>query len=84
MLFIFEEERKASFWMKDMLIPLDMVWINKDFKVVHITKDIFPCEPDYCPSVTPPENVKYVLEVNAGVSDEIGLLVGDVLSFNID
>ncbi len=81
MLFIFEEELIYSFWMKNTLIPLDMIWINSDFEVVHIYENAEPCEEDPCPSIDPGVPALYVLEVNAGKAREIGLSVGDRAEF---
>ncbi len=81
MLFIFEEEFIYPFWMKNTLIPLDMIWINSDFEVVHIYENAEPCEEDPCPSIDPGVPALYVLEVNAGKAREIGLSVGDRAEF---
>jgi uncharacterized membrane protein (UPF0127 family) len=82
MLFPFSVTGPQTFWMKDMLIPLDMVWI-KNNKVVGITDNIpFP-EPN-----TPdaklllyhsPKDVDAVLEVGAGTAQEYGLTIGSQL-----
>jgi uncharacterized membrane protein (UPF0127 family) len=80
MLFIFEEESEYAFWMKDTLIPLDMIWINSDKEVVRIVT-AQPCE-RVCEVINPNANAQYVLEVNAGIADEIGLKVGDKLVFH--
>jgi uncharacterized membrane protein (UPF0127 family) len=81
MLFIFDEEKRHSFWMKNTLIPLDIIWINKDKEVVFIGKDIQPCKTDPCPSINPRVKAKYVLELNAGTAGKISLAVGDKLEF---
>ena len=80
MLFIFAQEGNYGFWMKDTLIPLDIIWINSANYAVYIARDVQPCKADFCPTITPEESAKYVLEVNAGVSDNIGLQVGDKLT----
>ena len=77
MLFIFENEGNHGFWMKDMLFPIDILWINSVFEVVHIEKSV---SPDSYPLVFKPDvPAIYVLEVNSGVSDELGIVVGDVI-----
>jgi len=72
MLFVFDEEAIYPFWMKNTLIPLDMIWIDKNWKVVDI-KTAQPCREDPCPSYTPSWSWLYVLELNAGISQLIGL-----------
>ena len=64
MLFIFDGEGEYSFWMKNTLIHLDIIWINKDKKVVFISKNTQPCELDPCPAINPDEKAQYVLELN--------------------
>jgi len=84
MLFIFPGEGIYSFWMKDTLIPLDIIWINQNKEVVFISENTQPCKEDPCPLISPDKKAKYVLEINSGISKEIGLKVGDRLEFNIN
>jgi len=67
MLFIFNVESEQSFWMKNTKIPLDIIFINRNYKIVHIAKHTIPYSKDPIPSMKP---AKYVLEVKAGLSDE--------------
>ena len=67
MLFVFESEHKHGFWMKNTLIPLDMIWINRDSRIVDI-KTATPCVSDPCPTYQPIADSLYVLEINAGLS----------------
>jgi len=78
MLFIFKEENIYSFWMKNTLIPLDIIWINKDKEVIHI-ETAQPCESDPCPSYSPPVLSLYVLELNANTSKKINLNINDTI-----
>lgn len=81
MLFIFEKEGEYSFWMKNTLIPLDIIWINKDKEVVFISENTRPCEEGKpCLSVNPDRDAEYVLEVNGGTAEKIGLKVGDKIT----
>jgi len=82
MLFIYQDEGVHYFWMKNTLIPLDMVWINGNREVISISKDIQPCQTSQCPSIGPGQKVKYVLELNGGTSDKIGLAIGDKITFD--
>lgn len=81
MLFFFLEEEEHGFWMKNTLIPLDMIWIDRNRKIVHIKNDVPPCRVPICPSYTPGVPSLYVLEVAAGVAKQQGLEVGDELQF---
>lgn len=83
MLFIFDEEDYYPFWMKNTLIPLDLIWIDENYRVVHIYENAQPCD-DTCKIIQPNEKAKYVLEINAGISDRINLNEGDVLEFIIN
>ncbi|MFT4261278.1 MAG: DUF192 domain-containing protein [Candidatus Woesearchaeota archaeon] len=80
MLFVFEREARHSFWMKNTLIPLDMIWLNSDLEVVHIEKAI-PCTQDPCRVYTPLANALYVLEINQGLSEELNITIGSVFYF---
>ncbi|MEM4263449.1 MAG: DUF192 domain-containing protein [Candidatus Woesearchaeota archaeon] len=79
MLFVFEEEKAPSFWMKNTLIPLDMIFINSENKIVDILL-AEPCKKDPCRSYTPKADAKYVLEVNAGFSERHNANIGDEVS----
>lgn len=76
MLFIFPEENIYSFWMKNTLITLDIIWLNSNQEIVFISSNNQPCQPDNCLSVNPGIKAKYVLEINAGLSEKIGLGIG--------
>ena len=82
MLFIFEEEDIHPFWMKNTLIPLDIIWLNKNKEVVFIEKNAQPCEEKHCQSITPTKKAKYVLELNAFESDKLDLKVGNKIDLN--
>ncbi len=87
MLFIFDKESIYPFWMKNTLIPLDIIWVDSNNKVVFIKENVQPCFPGQgqnliCSSVVPTKSAKYVLEINAGLCQQIGLKVGDELKFN--
>ena len=82
MFFVFQMEWRRSFWMKGTLIPLDIVWLNKNMEVVEITKDQQPCRKIFCRPIRPKVKSKYVLEINAGLAEKTGIRVGDTA--NID
>jgi len=81
MLFVYESPTNPGFWMKDMRFPIDIVWISDNLKVIGINKDIQPNS--YPKSYYPPGPVKYVLEVNAGVSGELGWGSGDEVKLSL-
>jgi uncharacterized membrane protein (UPF0127 family) len=77
MLFVFEKEQYVTFWMKNMRIPLDMIFISENGTINEIKEDLKPCEKEPCllyPSNFP---VKYVLEVNSGFCRQNNIKVGD-------
>lgn len=81
MLFIFEREDSYSFWMKNMQIPLDIIWIGKDKRIVAIKTNVPPCK-DSCSGIMPQEKAQYVLEVSAGFVEKNKVRVGDKVDFS--
>ena len=73
MLFVFSEEDAYSFWMRNMKISLDIIWIDADGSVVYFVKDVPPCVQSPCQTYSPNANALYVLEVNPGVVDMLGI-----------
>lgn len=79
MLFIFERPFVYGFWMKDMLFPIDIIWINEHQQVVYIKEN---ASPEAYPEIyTPKENAKYVLEVKTGFARKNNLKIGDTVLF---
>jgi uncharacterized membrane protein (UPF0127 family) len=77
MLFVFNKEGRWSMWMKDMLFPIDMIWITRDKHIVKIQENATP--DSYTNGQTmfqPDQDVLYVLEVPAGTVKEYGITVG--------
>ena len=79
MLFIFPAERVNSFWMKNTPIPLDMIFISRERKIVGIIHDTVPFSLDGR-SVSVPS--QYVLEINGGLSRRYGFKAGDMVKFD--
>lgn len=81
MLFIFEEPGLYGFWMKDMKFDIDMIWLDKKGTVVHleaaVPADSYP--QIYYPSVP----ASYVLELNSGESEQLGLDIGDIVNLEL-
>lgn len=67
MFFVFEQEVTDGFWMKNCEIPLDIIFVDKDFNIVSITEDAPPCLEKNCPVYTSDTKYKYVLELNGGI-----------------
>ena len=70
--------------MKNTLIPLDMIFIGKDFSIKYIEQKTPPCkeaDDSQCPLYSPPVAVQYVLEVPGGYSKLFGVQNGDILEF---
>jgi hypothetical protein len=74
MLFIFQYERMQSFWMRNTLIPLDMMFINKDNKIITIHKNTKTLSAQSYPSTAP---AIYVVELVGGFTDKYNIIVGD-------
>ena len=81
MLFIFEDSKPRSFYMKNTEIPLDIIYFGSDSTAVSFQKDAEPNDLTALPSNEP---AQFVLEVNAGLADEWGLEVGDKIDFERD
>jgi uncharacterized protein len=74
MLFDFFHEQPVTFWMKNTLIPLDMVFIGSDGTIKHIHANAVPLSTDTIPSHFP---VRAVLEINGGSARLLGIKPGD-------
>ena len=78
MLFVFNDSRQRSFYMKNTEIPLDIIYFNSQKEVVSIQKNAKPFDETSLPS----EDIsEFVLEINAGLSDELKLEKGDKFQF---
>ena len=84
MLFIFEKPGSYPFWMKNTFIPLDIIWIDENGKIVFVSENAQPCDKYLCPSIEPAENAKYVLELNGGASRKVGLVIGAKLDLKVN
>lgn len=81
MIFLFKESGEYPFWMKNTLIPLDMIWIDDQRRIAHIEPNVPPCKADPCASYPPNAQAKYVLELGGGVAAKHHLKAGDTLRF---
>jgi uncharacterized membrane protein (UPF0127 family) len=76
MLFLYEEDRAVSFWMKNTLIPLDLIFADASGLIVQIAERAVPMSTALISSTGP---VRAVLEVNGGTADRLDIAVGDRL-----
>jgi hypothetical protein len=84
MLFIHPEEAIFHYWMFRTKIPLDIIWMDHDRRIVEMSLDTPPCKANSakdCTNYGGHFKSKYVLEVNAGIANKNGLRVGDTLNF---
>ncbi len=83
LLMVYEEDGSNPIWMKDMLIPLDIIWIDSAKKVVHIERNA-----DYKlgeeKTYAPKKFSRYVLELSAGSADKAGIKVGQSVTFAVE
>lgn len=78
MVFSFRPARRVSFWMKNVVIPLDMVFL-RDRTIVAIEANVLPCAAEPCPTYGPTEPVDRVIELRGGQAETLGLQVGDTV-----
>jgi uncharacterized membrane protein (UPF0127 family) len=83
MLFVFEVADFHGIWMKNCRFPIDIVWLDEDHQVVHVTANVPPCKADPCPVYEPLRRANYVIELNAGVAEREGLRIGSKVSFEL-
>ena len=80
MWFVFSTPVQQDFWMKDTLIPLDIIFVGEDMKIVSIAENAVPKSVEMISSDEP---FMYVLELNAGKVAELGIKVGDKVEARI-
>ena len=76
MLFVFEQPQAVAFWMKNTLIPLDMIFIDSTGRIAHIHENAIPLDETPIPGG---EGIYAVLEINGGLSKTYGFRTGDAL-----
>ncbi len=80
MLFVFAQAAPQAFWMKNTLIPLDILYFDDSLQLVSMQLDVRPCRADPCPIYPSNGPAKYVLELAAGTARRIGVKTGDRLA----
>ena len=81
LLFVFKQDGQYEVWMKDMHIPIDVVWLDKDKKVISIEKNMQP--DSYPKTYAPKTNARYVIEFSAGTINSKAITVGSRAYFDI-
>ena len=87
MLFVLDKPRTVNFWMKNTLIPLDMIFINENMKIVRIEYHAQPCPQgsSTCPFYSSTVPIKYVLEIGADLAKINNIEVGnDVVIYLVE
>lgn len=84
MLFVFAEEDMRSFWMKNTLITLDIIYLNSDRQIVDMYCSVPPCRSDPCPGYASALPARYVLEIRGGTAKKLKLKIGDKIFIPID
>lgn len=84
MLFVFEKPGRHSFWMKDMKFPIDIIWLDRNGKVVHIEKNLQPCiSVLICTDYSPNTDSQYVLETVSEFTQRHNISVGTDIDFEL-
>jgi len=78
MLFVFPDMQMRAFYMKNTLIPLDIIYLDNNNTIVSIQENAKPLDEASLPSGSP---AQYVLEINGGLSQQLNIAVGDKMSF---
>lgn len=81
MLFPFHPPQRVEFWMKNVSMPLDLIFVRGD-RVQEIVSNFPPCSDDPCPKYSPPMAIDTVIELSGGRAAELGIERGDLLTIN--
>ena len=84
MLFVFPGEDYRSFWMKNTLVSLDMIFLNREQQIVAMHLSVPPCKADPCPGYDSAYPARYVLELKGGTAKKLDLKIGDKIFIPID
>jgi uncharacterized protein len=82
MLFIFDRPNLQTFWMKNCRMPLDILYFDANYKLINVQQRVPPCRDadGTCPVYPSTGPAQYVLELNAGTAEKIGVKAGDALT----
>ena len=82
MLFVFNESGTHHFWMKNTMIPLDMIWMDENGKVIFVSADTPPCRTEPCATYGPEVPAHQVLEIAGGMAAKEKITVGATLKLS--
>jgi len=82
MLFLFDDNAVRTFWMKNCRMPLDILYFDEKYKLVSVQQRVPACRSEPCPVYPSEGAAKYVLELNAGVADKLGVKPGDEIKLS--
>ena len=83
MVFTFDKPRRYGFWMKNVRMPLDIIWLDERGRVVWIVDSAPPCDTDPCPMFVPTTKASFVVEVAGGFARRHGVAVGDTVTIRL-
>jgi uncharacterized protein len=78
MLFLFDSDQIQSFYMRNTVLSLDILYVNSKMQIVHIYNNTIPYSEESLPSKAP---AKYVVEINAGLCEKYGIQEGDIIRY---
>ena len=84
MLFIFENATNASFWMKNMTIPLDIIYLNDEHFIVQMYENLEPCTNNPCSTYPSNQEIRYAIELRAGFITRNNISLGQLVTFQLD
>jgi hypothetical protein len=79
MIFVFTDGGAHHFWMKNTMIPLDIIWMDAGGTVVYVSTNTPPCKSDPCPTYGPEAPAPIVLELAGGMAAKEGIKAGTTL-----
>ncbi|MEO8349672.1 MAG: DUF192 domain-containing protein [Acidobacteriota bacterium] len=80
MLFLFpRDDDSHPFWMKNTMIPLDIIWLDAEGRVLFVSANTPPCKADPCPSYGPDFAIASVLEIAGGMAEKEKVTVGSTI-----
>lgn len=84
MLFTYRRPQPQSFWMKNVKFPIDILFFDGEQQLINVAARARPCRREPCRSYRSEGPAQYVLELNAGVAESLGVKPGDRLELHLD